>query len=77
MAKQPEYTIGRVFVGDRPLEDLTPEEQAAFRRRTVERMGGVLNAYFSLHPDAYVRTIQSLAAKDAARNTADARPVGA
>lgn len=70
MAKQ-QYTLGRVFVGDRPLEDLTPEEHAAFQRRTVERMGNVLNNYFSLHTDVYVRIARGPAARNAAAETAN------
>ena len=66
MAKQ-EYTLGRVFVGDRLLEDLTPEERTAFQRRTVQRMGDSFNNYFSLHPDVYIRVCEKYALKDAAQ----------
>ena len=64
MARQ-QYTLGRVFVGDRPIEDLTPEERTAFQRRTVQRMGDVFNNYFSLHPDVYVRVCEKYADKSA------------
>lgn len=81
MARQQQYTLGRVFVGDRPIEDLTPEEQAAFQRRTVERMGAVFNDYFSRHPDVYVRVCERYAARDAGQDpdspsAACACPVG-
>ncbi|MBQ9345898.1 MAG: hypothetical protein IJT94_00985 [Oscillibacter sp.] len=78
MARQQQYTLGRVFVGGRPLEDLTAEERTAFQRRTVQRMGDVLNSYFSRHPDVYVRVCEKYAAEDASPvsvNVAAARPV--
>ena len=59
MSKQQQYTIGRVFVGDRPIETLTPQEREAFRRRTVKRMGDSLNAHFSRHPEEYARIVRS------------------
>ena len=58
MSKQ-QYTIGRVFVGDRPIETLTPQELEAFRRRTVQRMGDSLNSHFSRHPEEYARIVRS------------------
>ena len=66
-------------MGDRPLEDLTPEERTAFQRRTVERMGDVLNSYFSRHPDVYVRVCEKYSAKDTSpvSMNAAARPVTA
>ena len=67
MARQQQYTLGRVFVGGRPLEDLTAEERTAFQRRTVQRMGDVLNSYFSRHPDVYVRVCEKYAVRDAAQ----------
>ena len=56
MSKQ-QYTIGKVFVGDKPIETLTPQEREAFRRRTVKRMGDSLNAHFSRHPEEYARIV--------------------
>ena len=56
MSKQ-HYTIGKVFVGDKPIETLTPQEREAFRRRTVKRMGDSLNAHFSRHPEEYARIV--------------------
>ena len=43
----------RIFVGERPIEDLTKEEFAEFQKRTVECMGNTLNDYFTLHPEEY------------------------
>ena len=56
MSKQ-QYTVGRVFVGDRPIETLTPQEREAFCRRTVKRMGDSLNNHFSRHPEEYARVV--------------------
>ena len=56
MSKQ-QYTIGRVFVGDKPIETLTPQEREAFRRRAVKRMGDSLNSHFSRHPEEYARIV--------------------
>ena len=68
MAKR-EYTLGRVFVGDKPIEELTPEEHAAFQRRVVERMGEVLNNYFSHNPEVYVRVVRGFSAVNTAMET--------
>ena len=71
MSKQQQYTIGRVFVGDRPIETLTPQEREAFRRRTVKRMGDSLNEHFSRHPEEYARIVMrhtSVAPEIAAAN---------
>ena len=57
MSKQQQYAIGKVFVGDRPIETLTPQEREAFRRRTVKRMGDSLNEHFSRHPEEYARIV--------------------
>lgn len=43
----------RIFVGDRPIEELSPEDREAFQERTVQRMGDALNDYFSQHPEEY------------------------
>ena len=43
----------RIFVGDRPIEELSAVEVKAFRDKTAERMGNALNDYFTLHPEEY------------------------
>lgn len=44
----------RIFVGDRPIEELTEEEREIFSNKVVERMGNALNDYFSAHPEDYI-----------------------
>lgn len=55
MARKSEPLKYRIFVGDRPLEELTPDEREVFRDRVVQRMGEVFNDYFSLHPEVYAK----------------------
>lgn len=43
----------RFFVGDRPLDELTTEEQKEFGEKVTQRMGNALNDYFSQHPEEY------------------------
>ena len=52
MAKQ-EILKFQIFVGDRPIEELTPQEREEFACRTAERMGNAFNDYFSCHPEEY------------------------
>lgn len=66
MAKQ-EILKFRIFVGDRPLEDLSPQERAEFSRRTAERMGNALNDYFSCHPQEYIKWLESTSEGGACR----------
>lgn len=54
MAKRKEIGI-RIFVNNRPLEDLTKEEFEAFQKSVVERMENTLNDYFSTHPEEYAK----------------------
>jgi len=53
MAKRKDILDFRIYVGGRPLEELTAEERAAFGDRAAERMGRALNDYFSRHIDEY------------------------
>jgi len=60
MAKKNNELTVRGFVPDgnggyRPYEDLTEAEKDAFGKRIVEKMGRVINDYFSQHPEAYER----------------------
>lgn len=41
--------------GYRRLEELSPEEKAAFSKSVTERMGRVFEEYFSRHPEVYAR----------------------
>lgn len=41
----------RIFVGDRPLEELTPEEKSEYGKKAAQRMGEVFNRYFNEHPE--------------------------
>ena len=43
----------RIFIGDRPYEELTAEERTAFSRQAVKRMGDALQDYYSRHPEEY------------------------
>lgn len=52
MAKELTY---RIFVGERPWEELTEEEREAFREKCADRMGRALNDYYTQHPEAYQR----------------------
>lgn len=45
----------RIFVGDRPFNELTEGERESFRRRCVQRMGETLNGYFGAHPEEYAK----------------------
>ena len=45
--------VVRLWVGDRPIEELTPEEREDWERRAVERMGRALSDYFSSHIEEY------------------------
>lgn len=49
----------RIFVGERPIEELSNQEREEFSERVVERMGRALNDYFSCHPEEYIRWIKS------------------
>lgn len=53
MAKKPDILPYRIFVGNRPIEDLNQEELEAFKNRVVNRMGNAMNDYFSCHPEEY------------------------
>ena len=54
MQKQISY---RIFVGNRPLEDLSPAERKEFAKRCAERMGTVLNEHFGQHPEEYEKVV--------------------
>lgn len=41
----------RIFIGDRPLEELTPEEKSKYGKKAAQRMGEVFNRYFNEHPE--------------------------
>lgn len=43
----------RVFLGGRPLEELSEKEKAAFAESAARRMGETLNAWFGAHPEEY------------------------
>jgi len=43
----------RIFIGEKPLHELTQEEYEDFQRRTAERIGNTLNDYFSAHIEEY------------------------
>lgn len=62
MGKQRKQQILKyeIFVGERPLEELTPQEREDFVNRTVERMGNALNNYYSCHPQEWVKLCKSL-----------------
>lgn len=56
MAKRkPDILPYRIFVGDRPWEDFSPEEKEEYSRKMVDRMGRVFNDYFGLHPEVYAK----------------------
>lgn len=43
----------RIFVGDRPWEEMSKQEKEEYGTRAAERMGRALNDYFSCHIDEY------------------------
>lgn len=56
MAKRkPDILPYRIFVGERPWEDFSPEEKAEYSRKMVDRMGRIFNDYFGLHPEVYAK----------------------
>lgn len=54
MLKQISY---RIFVCNRPLEELSPAERKEFAKRCVKRMGTVLNDHFGQHPEEYEKVV--------------------
>lgn len=58
MAKREEIKC-RIFVGDRPIEELTDKEREEFSARCARRMGDSLNSWFGLHPDEYEKVVGS------------------
>ena len=56
MAKRKQNILPyRIFVGDRPWEDFSPEEKEEYAQKMVNRMGAALNTYFGLHPEVYAK----------------------
>ena len=53
--KEPEILPYKIFVGDRPWEDFSPEEKEEYGRKVAERMGRVFNDWFSQHPEEYAK----------------------
>lgn len=53
MSKQVKPLAFRIFVGDRPWEDMSPQEREEYGTQAAERMGTALNDYFSCHIDEY------------------------
>jgi len=45
----------RVFVGERPLEELTDEEREAFADKVAQRIGETFNTWFGTHPEEYAK----------------------
>lgn len=54
----------RLFIpsgdGYRRFEELTEDEQAAFRAQCVQRMGAALQDHFCANPDSYERTMRAV-----------------
>ena len=43
----------RIFVGDRPLEELTAREREDFGEKCARRMGESFNSWFACHPEEF------------------------
>lgn len=52
MSKQITY---RIFVGNRPIEELSRAERKQFVEQCADQMGQKLNDYFGQHPEVYER----------------------
>lgn len=48
----------RIFVGDRPIEDLSENDLRAFKQRTAERMVNALNDFFTQRPEEFKRVLE-------------------
>lgn len=59
MARKQDILPYRIFVGDRPLEDLTDKEREEFGDRVAQRMGDAFNRCFNSRPEEYIRYVQS------------------
>lgn len=53
MAKRNDILNFEIYVGDRPIEELAPEEREEFAQRVVDRLGNAFNIWFSTHPEEY------------------------
>lgn len=53
MANRNDILNFEIYVGDRPLEELKPEEREEFTQSVVDRLGNVFNTWFSTHPEEY------------------------
>lgn len=53
--KKPDILPYRIFVGDRPWEEFSPEEKVAYCEKMVRRMGETLERSFCQHPEAYAQ----------------------
>lgn len=45
----------RIFIGDRPMEDLTAEERKLFAERCGQRMADALSDHYTVHPEEYIK----------------------
>lgn len=45
----------RIFVGNRPIEELSGTERKQFAERCADQIGQALNDYFGQHPEEYER----------------------
>lgn len=51
-------------VGPVPLEDLTAEQRATWEANMTKRLSANMSAYYTQHPDEYVRLCAALDAKE-------------
>lgn len=45
----------KIFVGNRPWDDFSPEEKDAYANKMVRRMGEAMERYFGQHPEEYAK----------------------
>ena len=70
--KAQEIKIGKLYVGDRLLEDLSAEEREAFSRRCAERMGRAFSDWYRQHPEE-LGQLRGIPERDRGTRDADCR----
>lgn len=55
MAKKTDLIPFQIFVGGKPIEDLSAKEYDQFQSNLNKRMGQAMNDYFNAHPDEFLK----------------------
>ena len=57
----------KIYIGDQPWDDMTPEERARWGDAIANRLGQTLSDCFSRHPEEYVKVMEGLEKQGKAR----------